>query len=120
MGRVSSANMKIWTTGYNAWVMGGNPHYILVTELERVSGPFDIGKGFRAYRCESPSGKTYVMEATTGAIIGNTIADVRADIEGCDSIEVMQKQVDDARKQFETMRHEKVGLPEFWRRMKAL
>lgn len=67
-----------------------------MTETE-VIGPFDLGLGFQGYVAVSTlTGKTYVAEATTGAIVGPSLEQVKADIKDCGDKKVVQQQVDEA------------------------
>lgn len=85
----------IWTRGYNSWVMGGYVHQPVGIDVD-VNEQVDIGKGFKAYVVQSPNKKvTVIVEARSGAIIGNTLARVKKDIAEGD-LEVMKKQVSDA------------------------
>lgn len=82
----------IWTVGYNPWVMGGDVHAPSGFETE-VDKPVDIGKGFKAYVVKSPNKKvTLIAEATTGAIVGNSLRTVRKDV-GEGDVEMMKAQV---------------------------
>jgi len=71
--------MEIWIHCYEPFIMGGDVHAPVMTEMP-VAGPFDIGAGYRGFIVIAPSGKTFVVEGVTGAIVGSTIEQVRADI----------------------------------------
>ena len=87
----------------------------MMTEAEFL-GPFDLGKGYQGCLMMSPlTGQTYVAESETGAIVGNTIAQVCHDIEEGDD-KVMERQMADAREAIENAEH--VSPEVFWRRMK--
>jgi len=59
--------------------MGGDVNAPIATKLE-VGEPFDLGGGFEGYLVVSPAGKTHVVESETGAFVGTSIDDVKADI----------------------------------------
>jgi hypothetical protein len=60
-------------------MMGGNVNQPIATEVD-CSEEFDLGKGFKGVIAVSPNGKTYVVETTSGGIVGNSVDDVKADI----------------------------------------
>lgn len=107
--------MRIWTTNYRPFIMGGDVNAPVMADVP-VSGPFDVGKGFTAYLAVSPSGRTFVAESITGAIVGSTIKQVCADIiEGEKS--VMDKQIKDAEK---LVKRAYITEPdELWKRLKT-
>lgn len=88
--------LTIWTRAYSPFIMGGNVNAPIKTKVE-AGDKFDIGKGFEAYLVVSPKGKTHVVDAITGAFVGTTIDEVRADVAEGD-IKVMRKQINDLRK----------------------
>lgn len=71
--------MEIWTADYQPFILGGDCYAPIMADVP-VSGPFDIGHGFQAYLAVAPNGRTFVAEATTGAIVGPTIKKVREDV----------------------------------------
>jgi hypothetical protein len=74
--------------------MGGSVNYVLACDLE-CTGPHKLGKGYEGYLATAPNGKTFVGEATTGAIVGDTLESVRADIKAAKPA-VMREQVKNA------------------------
>lgn len=84
----------IWTIGYRPFILGGSCYYNLGSRV-RVTGPHDIGHGYKAYLATSPNGRTFVVEATSLAIVGPTLVKVRQDIETGDP-KMLKKQVADA------------------------
>lgn len=82
---------RIWTYGHRPFVMGGSVDYLLACDLP-CTGPHKLGKGYSGYLATAPNGKTFVAEAKTGAIVGPTLEDVRADI-GKAKPKVMREQV---------------------------
>lgn len=106
--------LTVWTAAYSPFMMGGNVNAPIKTEVE-AGDKFDIGKGFEAYLVVSPKGKTHVVEAKTGAFVGTTIDEVKADICAGD-MKVMRKQIKAAREEF------KKAIPltndEFWGRFR--
>jgi hypothetical protein len=108
---------EIWTYGYNAWVMGGDTHYILMCEVE-CSDPIDLGKGYRGHIVFFPSWipGICVIESETGAIIGDSIPEVIEDIKAGDD-EVMKRQIEKSKLDLKNMRIQRVTEEEFWSRM---
>ena len=89
--------MRIWTEAYRPFLMGGDVHAPVSTEMEmELDGLIDIGHGLQAYLIVDPEGQTHVAESTTGAFIGTTIDQVRADLEAADP-EVVRQQIEDAK-----------------------
>lgn len=112
-----SMKLKIWTYHYNPFVMGGNCRTIMATEVEAPKA-VSLGKGFTGHLIKVPgTRKTRVIEATTGAIVGNTLAAVRRDIETAEK-KVMTKQVAHAKKQFKDMEVQNMKPDEFWAYLK--
>lgn len=71
---------------------------MLATTVEG-QGPFDLGKGFNGFVVVSPSGQSFVVEAESGGVVGNSIENVRKDIAACKSINLMLKQIVDCKKE---------------------
>lgn len=112
--------MKIWTVGKAPpFQMGGYPQFPLVTEItEGIEGPFEIGKGFTAFVITAPNGRTFVAEATSGAIVGDTLTMVRNDMQDAHQ---PQEQVNAAMRWREANDHckQEVDAEEFWKRMRC-
>jgi F420-0:gamma-glutamyl ligase-like protein len=106
--------VKVWTMGYFPFTVGGNVWQPIKAEVE-ATGPHELGKGFKGYLCTSPSGRTKVAEASTGAIVGDTLIDVMKDIADCDDIEFMNKQVRDATR--EMKQGHDLTTEDFWNRL---
>lgn len=85
----------IFTLGYRPWIMGGSVNYYLAAKV-RVTGPHKLGKGFYGYLATGPNGKTKVADATSGAIIGDTLEEVRNDVATAPSIKGMKEQIKEA------------------------
>ncbi len=105
--------IKIWTHAYSPFMMGGNVHAPIMTEVE--SGPLvEFGKGFNGFVVHSPGGFEVVVERTTGAICGTSLEQVRQDVAECGDIKVMLRQLNQAARELEE------ALPldnqEFWGR----
>lgn len=107
--------IKAWTTNYRPFIMGGDVNAPIMAEIE-ASGPFDIGKGYLAYLIVSPSGKTFVCESVTGAIVGSTIEQVKDDVKSGTKKD-MDKQIDDAKSMVK--RAYMASADEFWHRLRA-
>ena len=83
--------MEIWTLQYRPFTMGGKVYQPAKCDVE-VDGPHDLGGGYQGYIATAPNGRTFVAEATSGAIVGPTLEDVRGDISQADPA-VMAEQV---------------------------
>lgn len=79
------------------------------TELDNLQ---ELARGFKGYLVTTPKGKTIVVEEKSGAIIGDTIANVRKDIMTCDDILLMEKQVEKACREQEKVLV--ISEEEFW------
>ncbi len=104
--------LKIWTYRYNPFVMGGSVWQPFGTEIETANTPQPLGFGHEGIEITDPKGKTYVVHAATGALIGPDIATVKKDMEGCtkeEIDEVVAKHADAGK------RAELVTPEEFWR-----
>jgi hypothetical protein len=112
---------QIWTYGHRPFVMGGSVNYLLACNVE-CSGPHKLGKGYEGYVATAPNGKTFVAESLTGAIVGDTLESVRADIKAAKPA-VMRKQVDDAlarmRNERQQGNYEVKDADFFWRAMRC-
>lgn len=102
--------LTIWTRAYRPFIMGGDVNGPIATEVE-VGEPFDLGHGIQAHLVVSPSGKTYVAEATTGAFVGNDIDQVKADVSSADP-EIMKDQLDAAKRELKKVDH--LSNENFW------
>jgi hypothetical protein len=105
--------MRIWTLGYTPFVMGGSTLQPICTHVP-VTGPIKLPKGIEVYEARSPHGKTYVVEATTGGIVGDSVAKVRQDL-GQAPQAVLAKQLAQQRAKGEQATELQPG--DFWRRM---
>lgn len=107
--------MVVWTRAYRPFIMGGDVNGHVGVDVE-VGEKIELGAGYYGYVVASPlTGKTFVAESETGALVGPSIEEVRKDIETGDT-GVMADQIADAREQ---MKHVSV-LPadEFWGMLK--
>ena len=86
--------MKAWTYVYSPFRMGGDTWHPTGFEFES-NERIELGKGFYGYVLKSPNGKTIVVEEKSGAIVGDSLERVKADIENGD-IEIMKQQVKQA------------------------
>ena len=110
---MTTTKVKIWTRAYRPFIMGGNVHAPIGCEVD-ASGPYALGAGYMGYLVVSPTGRTFVAEKTSGALVGPSLQEVRADVAAA-SWRVMEKQVDEALK----LRESVVWLEadRFWRMM---
>lgn len=105
---------KIFTLARNPFAFG-NRTYPIATEIQDPEWT-PLHKGFYAAAIIDTRGRSHVVEKESGALIGNTIEEVNADIDACDDISIMQQQVEKAKEQCK----EAQVLPqdEFWNRMR--
>jgi hypothetical protein len=106
---------KIWTyMKLSFMTMGGDlrmkPRHIMVD----AKGPFDLGKGFKAYTTTAPNGKTVVFCAKSKGIIGYDLDKVKKDVADGE-IAVMKTQVSSAAKESKTS--EEIDVPSFWQKL---
>jgi hypothetical protein len=102
--------MIAWTYFYNPFVMGGSTWQPEGCELEKTER-IDLGAGFFGYKYVSPKGKTIIVEEKSGAIIGNSVEEVKNDIANS-VIKVMTKQVEDACQTVKTVKV--ISQEKFW------
>ena len=84
--------MIIWTLGYRPFIMGGNVNAPVGVEVE-VTEPIELPEGPLVYEVALSDGRTAIAEATTGAIIGSSLAIVKRDVRQGDP-EVMISQIE--------------------------
>jgi len=109
--------MIIYKEHYEPFIMGGDVHKPISTDIE-VGEKLDLGKGFFGYLVVNPNNdKTYVVEAKSGGIIGPSLAQVKKDIEDCDDIKVMKKQIKEAKKRRDYA--SKLEPEEFWGKFRS-
>jgi hypothetical protein len=87
--------LKIYTMFYFPFVMGGNVWQSRACEVE-VDELHELGGGYQGYLVTSPNGHYVVAEATTGAMVGPNLEEVRKDIAEADP-DVMAKQMAQAK-----------------------
>lgn len=107
--------MDIWTWATFPFVMGGPIRQAVKTDVEPASGPHDLGQGYAGYLVATPAGNTRVAEATTGALVGDTLEDVRRDVAEASS-DTMRDQVAAAAEHARSART--IPTDEFWYLMK--
>lgn len=105
--------LLVWTEAYTPWIMGGDVNAPIGARL-KCGERIELGGGFFGYVFTSPlSGKTCVAEEQTGAIVGPTVEQVRADIEEAEPA-VMAKQIEQALKRRRSVRT--LSPDAFWAR----
>lgn len=107
--------MHIWTWGSFPFVMGGPVRQAVKTDVEPTSGPHDLGQGYTGYVITTPAGNTRVAEAATGALVGDTLDDVRRDVADANP-ETMRDQIAAAANHAHSAKT--LTPAEFWRLMK--
>ena len=108
--KLTPVEIKIWIPAYRPFIFGGNVNAPIEC-LVIAFGPFDIGKGLKAHVVIAPSGKTFVAESETGAIVGSSIQDVRKDVSEGDD-QVIRDQIEWARQVVKDAVY--VTAAEFW------
>ena len=104
--------LKIWTYRYCPFILGGDVWQPFGTEIEPVNKPQPLGHGHEGIEIYAPDGKSYIVHAATGALIGPDIATVKEDMEGCTKEEIDEVV---ARHADAGKRAELVTPEEFWR-----
>lgn len=102
--------MKVFYYNYRPFIMGGSPHQYVACDVP-VEGPHDLGKGFEAYTVTTPSGRLFVIEATTGAVISDSLQQAQKDVEDGDS-HTMNQQIEKAKEWMQ--RTTTVAEEQFW------
>ena len=80
----------------------------------------ELGGGYQGYEITSPKGKTFVAEATSGGLVGDTLREVRSDIQASireGRSDVMAQQVADAIREAKTA--QTLSVEDFWNMLKA-
>ena len=90
--------VRCWTRCYRPFTLGGDVHRPVSTRLP-MAGPYPLGDGFYGFLWRSSTDdSTFVVESSSGGIIGDTLEDVQEDIKAGDH-KVMVRQVRTAREQ---------------------
>lgn len=105
--------IKAWTYGYFPFTMGGSP-WRPIGCMVKCKGPYYVGRGCQVCVANSMRGFSIVIELTTGAIVGPTLAKVRRDIEEGDP-KLMVKQMAKAQEEMKSLTI--VPEEEFWDRL---
>lgn len=106
--------MRIYTAAYRPFVMGGRVNYFICTEVSATES-VELGRGVWVRLVTTPRGETRVIESSTGAIVGNTLEEVRADFASAEP-DVVSKQIEQAR--IDSEEAEYLTPEEFWNRLK--
>jgi hypothetical protein len=108
--------IEVWTIGkLGPFQIVGFPEFPLVTTVP-AEGPFDIGKGYKAYLVTAPNMTTFVVESQSKAVVGSTIEQVKRDMMGAED---PQSQIDSAISWRKTRKDSVVAPEEFWTRLKC-
>lgn len=108
---MSEGKVRIWTEAYSPFICGGDVHAPISTEVY-AGDPVGIGMGVGVYVVVSPvSGKTYICETITGAIVGDSIKQVKADVASADPA-VLAEQVAHAEERVKDARC--ISNEKFW------
>ena len=107
--------MEIYTATYNPFILGGDVHQFIKTNVP-VGEPKDLGKGYSAYLVTAPNGAVYVVEATTGALLGTDISQVLEDVAQEDPA-IMENQLSKSKLDFDKAKL--IQPDEFWKKLQA-
>ena len=73
--------MLVWTEAYRPFILGGDVHAPIATEIEDIGEPFDLGGGYFGHLFQNPNtGDLFVAESTSGAFVGPCPQQVKQDI----------------------------------------
>lgn len=106
--------MRIWTLLPVGRRSNWQP---LGIETKDYVGPYTLGSGYSGFVINSPFRAQFVVEANTGAIVGNTLDEVRKDVSTCDA-EYMRRQVNCAREKLTQL--QLVEPDYFWSSLRML
>jgi len=111
---MKTITIRAFTKAYFPFIMGGDVWQTIAATIQ-AKGPYKLGKGFEGYLAENPKqpGETHVIEKTSGAFIGTTIAEVKKDIAACKNITIMKQQVKKAIQQSKSC-YKELTTDEFW------
>ena len=115
MAKAERKQITVYTIGYFPFTMGGSVERPIKCDMEGW-GPYPLGGEYQGYIVVGPNGKQFVAESETGAFVGGTLAEVRADIKAGDP-EIMKEQIEKAREQARTA--EIVQPDQFWKLLRA-
>lgn len=107
--------IKIWT--FQEMNFRGLPAKAPVCVHVDAEGPFEVGNGWSAYVVTAPNGRTFIAEALTGALVGDSLEEVRADMASADPIILAQQEAmarETGPKAFE------IDLDEWWSKLGGL
>ena len=107
--------IRIWTSDYNPFILGGDVHAPAMCEIEVKGSLVPLGKGMKGYLITAPDGSTVVAESTTGALIGPTLEEVREDIKAT-SLRIVKEQMKDAK--YRADKAVMTSPEKFWAKMK--
>ena len=89
---------QVWNYFYEPWAVGGDVWREVKAEVF-VTGPYNLGKGYTCFIYQPSDDGCYVVEATTGAVIGGAatleeaLKEARKDVEDGDAV-VMARQIE--------------------------
>lgn len=103
--------ITIWTYLYRPFVMGGNVYQAIGCQVEPTSGPHPVGYGYNVYEVVSPIGKTYVVEESSGGIVGDSLKAVADDMATATERDI-HRSVAQARERAKTV--QMIDVETFW------
>lgn len=107
--------MRIWTFGYNAFVMGGSCWQPIACEVptEALGDPVEIC-GVTVRPVVATTGETFYVEARHGSLHGTSIDVLRSEIEKADPAVVEEQIAESATR---CAQADTLDPAEFWRRV---
>ena len=108
--------MRIWTSAYHPFIMGGDVHQSICTEVS-VLDVIDLGKGFKAFVAVAPNGVNFIVEEQSGGIVGDSLEAVRQDVKEGD-INFIKEQIASETERGRSARM--ISPEEFWQSLGAL
>lgn len=103
--------IRIFNRAYRPFIMGGDVHGFISTDVD-VTETFIVNDFITLYEVRGPDGKTAIVEAISGGIVGNSLNKVLKDIETAEP-DVMKEQIKGACEMAKRADH--VSETEFWK-----
>ena len=114
--KTPTSKVQVYTLAYFPFTMGGNVWQPIACVVD-ATGPYAIGRGYRAYVVTAPNGETFVAEAETGAFVGPSLKQVRREVRAGDPAEMDRKI---AKSRTDAANARAISADEFWRKLSCL
>jgi len=103
---------KVWTYRNSPFIMGGNVHSIISTDVE-VESEKKV-RGVKIFSFKTLKGNIRVAESTTGAIVGDDLIEVGFDIVRSD-LKTIKLQLEEANKDLLRLENNHLSYVEFFK-----